>query len=425
MYLKLLPLAMAIFAVGTTTSIPVGIIPILARDLDVSPGAAGQVTSAFALVFALSAPIMTTVLSPLPRRTALVIALTIFTAGNVGVALSHDYWMVLAFRALTGLGAGVINATALSAGSDIAGPERRGKALGFIMSALALATALGVPIGTFVAGIDWHLAFWGVAVVGAVGAIGSWISVKIPAYPPMRLVDRFRPLTHPWALRVVLVTLCITTGGQIFYNYFGVAAGGVTNHDQGLLSLILLIAGPFSVLSMSVAGAMTDRFPHFTMLLVGISCMAIMQLLSPIGLTALPLTIAWLCLHAFFGGFPILPQQQRMLGWSPTLGPVLIGLNSAAIYGGVALGSMIGGLLQTWIPVTMLGIPAAGSYILAIIIALTTRKTPPPPDAPGAPPAEEHLDDEAEALQAFVEEIRLDGSDLEPQSDAIDPASRD
>lgn len=380
MYLKLIPLSLAIFAVGTTTSIPVGIIPVVATDLDVTPAAAGQMTSAFALAFAISAPVMSAILGSLSRRAALVIALTIFVIGNVGVALSHDYTMVLVFRAITGIGAGAINANALSAGAEIAGPEKRGSALGFIMSFLALATALGVPIGTWVGGIDWHLAFWGVAVIGAIAAIGSWTSVRLPKAPAMRIRTRFAPLANPWVLRVVLVTLCMVAGSQVYYNYLGVAAGPVTNHDQGLLALILLIAGPFSIIGMQIAGRLTDRVPIFGMLVVALSIQMVVMLLAPFMVLTLPLLITWLCIYGLFGGGGVLPQQQRMLGWSTTLAPVLIGLNSAAIYGGLAVGAILGGVLQTWIPVDQLGFPAAAVIGLGILVALTTRRPPISPE---------------------------------------------
>lgn len=55
---RLLPLALATFAVGTDSYVIAGLLPAIATDLQVSTPAAGQLVTVFALVMALSAPVM-------------------------------------------------------------------------------------------------------------------------------------------------------------------------------------------------------------------------------------------------------------------------------------------------------------------------------------------------------------------------------
>ncbi|WP_414942839.1 hypothetical protein [Amycolatopsis sp. cmx-11-51] len=65
---KLLPLAIAMFAVGTDGFVIAGLLPRIADDLEVGIAAAGQLVTAFALAFAVSAPILGAITSGLDRR---------------------------------------------------------------------------------------------------------------------------------------------------------------------------------------------------------------------------------------------------------------------------------------------------------------------------------------------------------------------
>jgi predicted MFS family arabinose efflux permease len=56
---------------------------------------------------------------------------------------------------------------------------------------------------------------------------------------------------------------------------------------------------------------------------------------------------------------------------APASAPLLFGLNSSAIYVGVAIGGVLGGLSQDWLSITLLGVPAAVLALLATVITFT------------------------------------------------------
>ncbi|MGH1552163.1 hypothetical protein ACRAWF_08515 [Streptomyces sp. L7] len=58
--LRLLLLALETFAVGTDGMVTAGILPLVARDLDVSISVAGQMVNAFALSYGVLAPVLAT-----------------------------------------------------------------------------------------------------------------------------------------------------------------------------------------------------------------------------------------------------------------------------------------------------------------------------------------------------------------------------
>src|ERR1700750_2716263 len=82
-YAPLLWLALGAFAVGTEGFMIAAILPKVAADLSVTITAAGQLVTVFALSYALSSPILTTLTGKLPRRTLLIASMAAFAAANL------------------------------------------------------------------------------------------------------------------------------------------------------------------------------------------------------------------------------------------------------------------------------------------------------------------------------------------------------
>ncbi|WGG62362.1 MFS transporter [Brucella intermedia] len=80
---RIFALALATFVTGTAENIIVGILPGIARGLDVSVSAAGQLTSIFSITFALAAPLALVLTTRFERKAILVSALGIFVASNI------------------------------------------------------------------------------------------------------------------------------------------------------------------------------------------------------------------------------------------------------------------------------------------------------------------------------------------------------
>lgn len=66
--------------------------------------------------------------------------------------------------------------------------------------------------------------------------------------------------------------------------------------------------------------------------------------------------------------------NHRIVAIAPELAPLLFGLNSSAIYVGVAIGSVLGGFSQSWLSITLLGILAAVMALLATLVIIIERR---------------------------------------------------
>ncbi|WP_232662158.1 MFS transporter [Pseudonocardia sp. TRM90224] len=366
MFLRLFPLALATFAVGTDGFVIAGLLPAIAADLDVGVAAAGQLVTAFALTFAAAAPVLGAATAALDRRKALLAALTVFVIGNVATALAPTYEIALTSRILTAAGAGIITSTASSAGAAMVPPERRGRALATVMGGLVSASALGLPIGTLIGGADWRITMWVVAGVGVVAAIG--IAVRLPALslPVPSLRDRVAYLVRPWVLVTLAPTVAAMAGTYILYTYIGVALEGATGGSAALLTIVLLLWGLGAVAGNTLVGRLTDRFDATTVLAWSIAAAVVLLAVSPLVVASLPAALAWGALWGVATGFPTVAQQHRLVTRAPEATPILLGLNSSAVYAGIALGGALGGIAQTWLTPAQLGLPGAAVMVVAL-----------------------------------------------------------
>src|ERR1700741_5341626 len=129
-------LTLGAFAIGTEGLMIAGLLPALARDLNVGVAAAGNLVTAFALAYALGAPVTAVLTAGLERRRLLAIAMGGFVVANLLAALAPDYFALLAARLLLALAAASFIPAAGGYAAVLAGQERRGRALSMVTGGL-------------------------------------------------------------------------------------------------------------------------------------------------------------------------------------------------------------------------------------------------------------------------------------------------
>ncbi|MCV4690688.1 MFS transporter, partial [Escherichia coli] len=85
---------------------PMGLLPVIAKGVDVSIPVAGMLISAYAIGVMVGAPLMTLLLSHRARRNALIFLMGIFTVGNLLSSIAPDYTTLLLSRIITSLNHG-------------------------------------------------------------------------------------------------------------------------------------------------------------------------------------------------------------------------------------------------------------------------------------------------------------------------------
>jgi len=368
---RLLVLASGMFAIGTDSFVVAGVLGQVSASLGVSVALAGQMVTLYALSYALLSPVIAAAAAHWPRKRLLLAGLAVFVAGNVITAVAPSIELVLASRLLAGLGAAMFSPTATAAGASLVPPEQRGRALAIVIAGLSSATALGAPLGTFIGGwLDWRATMWFVAIVGTIAAAGvAWRLPDIPNPPPVSLSRRLAPLGDARVLLTLLTTWLVYAGLFLVYTYIGSSFDRATGGDARVLAGLLLLWGVAATAGNLAAGRLTDRFGSRRIINIAIALAALDFALLPWSSASLATAIPALIVWGVCGWGVLVPQQHRLIGITPGAAPLLLGLNSAAVYVGVSISGLAGGAALGWFDSHFLGLAGAVFITAALFVA--------------------------------------------------------
>lgn len=368
---RLLALAAGMFAVGTDSFVVAGILPQVAQSLGVSVPVAGQMVTVYALSYAVLSPVIAATAAHWPRKRLLLLGLAIFVLGNVVTALAPTLGWVLASRFIAGLGAAMYSPTATATGASLAPPEKRAQALAVVIAGLSSATALGSPLGTFIGGLgNWRDTLWFVSIVGVVAAMAVyWLLPAIAALPSTSLRDRLTPLRDGRVALTLLTTLAAYAGMFSVYTYMGVSLDRATGGRPEVLAALLLLWGVAATAGNLLAGRLTDRFGSRVIINGTIAVLVLNFLALPWTSASLPAAAVALVIWGVCGWGLLVPQQARLIGIAPAAAPLLLGLNSAALYVGVSAAGVLGATGIAMLDRYQLGLIAAVPVALAFVFA--------------------------------------------------------
>src|ERR687888_323649 len=136
-------------------------LPVIRRDLNAGLSGLEWTVNAYTLTFAVLLITGAALGDRFGRRRLFVIGLSIFTLASAAAALAPSIEVLIAARAVQGLGGAIVTPLTLTILSAAVPPERRGLALGAWGGISGLAVALGPLVGgAVVEGISWQWVFW-------------------------------------------------------------------------------------------------------------------------------------------------------------------------------------------------------------------------------------------------------------------------
>jgi multidrug resistance protein len=158
---RLMPvLFIGVFMAALDTAVIGPAIPALRAAFHVDNRAIGLVMSVFILFSLCSTALMANLSDRYGRRPIYLVSVTCFALGSLLIALSPRFWMIIASRAVQGVGAGGITPTASAVVGDSFPPEARGRALGLIGATYGMAFVLGPPLAALLLVVlSWHWIF--------------------------------------------------------------------------------------------------------------------------------------------------------------------------------------------------------------------------------------------------------------------------
>ena len=356
-WFRLLPLLVGTIAVGTDAWVVAGFLPTLAHDLRVSTSAAGLSVTVFALAYAVGAPLLAAAISARRPRGVIAAALFLLGLANVLCALSTGLGMFLVGRAFAALAASVVTPAAGVLATRVSSRHRRGRALALVISGLAIATAVGVPVSSLVASVlSWRIALLAVAGLAWVAAVLIRLTSPDPGPEARKSVrDRLAPLAEPRIAAIIMLTVVGLAAAYVPYVF---AVQLLPHGGHGSLFALLSAYGLGAVVGSLGSGALTDRIgPRLTLVIA--------YVLMAVSLTVLalrPSLALVIIMSAGWGAASWMQtpaQQHRLLELGQHHASVTIGTNASALYAGIALGTGTGSALLSHGPRLMCLVSAA------------------------------------------------------------------
>jgi predicted MFS family arabinose efflux permease len=307
-----------------------------------------------------------------------------FVMATLLCGIAPGYGALLAARAVAGAFGGLAGATVHSIIGDAVPEQRRGTATGMIMSAFALSSIVGVPIGLVLAAhFSWRAPFLFLVVISTLVLILTW-----KVLPPMRshMVkgESHRPLHQMKAvfgsanhLRAFVFMFALMFAGFSvipFVAPYMVANVGLTETD---LPYLYFFGGFATAFTSRYIGKLADRHGKrqiFTL----IGLISIAPLLITTNLPPVPVPIA-ICASIIFMVFVsgrfvpamalvISSVEPRLRGGFMSINSAIqqFGMGAASLLAGSIIGHGVGGTLTHY---WLVGFIAVGATLLAIALA--------------------------------------------------------
>jgi predicted MFS family arabinose efflux permease len=369
-------LAVSTCVVVTTETLPVGLLSLVGESLRVAPQEVGLLVTGYAFMVALSAAPLTAWTSHWPRRRLFLTVCAVFAAGAVLSGSATNYAVLLIARLLCGAAHGVFFSIAGGYAAALAGPERTGRAVVFIVAGNSVALVLGMPLGTALASLaGWRFAFYVVAgICIATLLVAFAVLPERPAQPTVRLVDLPRIARIPGLRPIVAATAFTCLAHFTVYTYATPVLQDAAGMSGRATDATFVLYGLAGLASTWIVGFIPNRyFRRCLFVAAGLhaaafTSLAILVDIPPITAVAIAtLSIAFTVLSICL--------QTALLTAADTHTDAANSLYVTTFNFGIGGGAIVGGVFLGHAGVDSL--PYAALFFLAVAIAATWRARDP------------------------------------------------
>ncbi|ATP55971.1 MFS transporter [Pedobacter ginsengisoli] len=343
---SLLALTLGGLGIGITEFVMMGLLPDIAKDLNITIPQAGHLISAYALGVVIGAPLLVAIAGSYPPKKILMVLMLMFTGFNAFSAFAPDYNTMFIARLLAGLPHGAFFGVGSVVASKIAEKGKEAQSVSLMFAGLTIANVIGVPLGTYIGhNYSWRYTFVIIVIVGLVTLLSlkSWM----PALPATKNRDlgkelNFFKLPESW---LIILMIAIGTGGLFsWYSYIAPLLTEVSGFSANSITYILVVAGLGMLVGNFIGGKLADKISPakatITLLIAMSVSLLIVHYVSGNQVLAVIMTFVTGAI-AFAAASPI---QMLMINTAKGSEMLAASVSQASFNIGNALGAFLGGL---------------------------------------------------------------------------------
>jgi predicted MFS family arabinose efflux permease len=364
-----------LFVIGTGAFVVSPLLPSIATDLDISEGAAGWTITVYAFAYIVVGPRLGTLADRYGPRTVLATSLGVFAAANVAAGLALNLSVLLLCRALAGGAAAGVTPTVYALVGASAPDDRRATWMAATTSGLLIALAVGAPAGALLSSaLGWHGVF---VCVGGLAAAVLVVELRHAndCRPAGSRPDASSNAGLPRTISAVSITGLWAVAVYGLYTYLGVGLADSARLSPTATAIGFAVYGAGAVTGNLLGGVMADRHGGRPVTVVSLAALVAAEVLlggvmhrSPV-LLVVVLGLFALAAYPYFTA-----HQVRLLAGFPDARGAVLAWNNTALYGGILVGSAVGGHLLTATSFSVLAWTLSGAAVIGALA--TTRAVP-------------------------------------------------
>ncbi|MBI0580388.1 MFS transporter [Neobacillus cucumis] len=340
-------LAIVSFVVGMAELIVGGILDIVSDGLGISISTAGELITVYSLVFAIASPVLLTVTAKIERKRLLLWTLLIFLCGNMIAFISPNFIVLFLSRIISAASGSLLVVLSVTIASSIVKEEYRARAIGVIFMGISGSLVLGVPIGLVIGNhFGWRSPFLFIAVLTLISMAGVYAFLnKIEPKPMISLKQQLQTLKNSKTLSAQLTSVLFLTGHLTLYAYLTPFLKTTLHLDATWISIFYFIFGISAVFGGGFGGWLADKWGSKKSILTIVTVFAVALFVLPnVTFSSTLFVIVMMVWSAL--SWAITPAQQNyLIETAPETSDIQQSLNNSALHIGIALGSVIGGMV--------------------------------------------------------------------------------
>ena len=322
----------------------------LATEFDTSVAVAGQLATVTFAAWAVSVVTVGPLSDSIGRRPVALAGLTLLSIGVLASAFAPNLGTLMALRAVTGLGGGMIPPNSIAAVADTVSPSRRAQAVGGLMAFATLSSVIGIPLVAI--GADWggwRLPFLVIGSLLAACALLNWFWFPRSEGAGLRSFSFFSRYRTLLAVPIFRAALTVNFAQRIAYfalfSYLAAYLIDAYDMSVGAVALPLGFVGIGTVIGSYAGGPVANRKDRMPLIAAaalagGAASLLLYSIEVPVWVAV---AIATSAVSLLSVGFPVmLTLSTEVSNQSRATGVGLMGLsNQTGAVGGAAMGGAL------------------------------------------------------------------------------------